>query len=266
MFQIVVMDPKTRREISAVINKAIDLAKTQRVDDHRQIPTYELLLEEEKYYRERLNAIRVSMKPIPLDDMSYVMEIKNEMKSMLEKIQDEFQDQEHINVGKLDNAKRVKNGLRWVLKSYRSMQDLVSLIRTLNAVLNHIEPSLPQYSERGTTSTTLPRPTDASNVVTECITDGSENTANLLPTSSSDVLKTLFDTCLNGINMIESIKNESGEWTQNQGYRLRLWGSGLFDDALPLKELFNNAKDYTKPLYDFLLEAFVDIAITEGYF
>lgn len=87
-----------------------------------------------------------------------------------------------------------------------------------------------------------------------------------LPTTPlfSNVLWRLYDICLRGLNLIDLAKDEIGDLPRSQTYRLRLWGTGLFDEALSLDGLLYASKENTESLHTFLLEAFVDIAIAEG--
>ncbi|KAL8708923.1 MAG: hypothetical protein Q9220_006255 [cf. Caloplaca sp. 1 TL-2023] len=115
----------------------------------------------------------------------------------------------------------------------------------------------------GGSPTSAPHTESTVKVMNEPEAVSSPPTMDIQPTSSLNVLRQLFYPCLKGLDQIGTATDKTGDSARAQSQRLRLWGIGLFEDALPLDELLHASGSSTEPLRTFILGALVDIAVIE---
>ena len=125
---------------------------------------------------------------------------------------------------------------------------------------------LPPYTSPGNPPYQLPETLVPGTDTNTTSTHGFDQIPELPPTSSNKVFKNFCTTCLNGLNMIQLINGNIGNMARSQTCRLRLWGTGLSDELLPLEALLSAYGNPGDSLYTFLLESFVEIVIAEGLF
>ena len=241
-----------------IIEKSSNLVqrfnKALKDDNNFSIIYYRLLAEKGKY-EGWANNMRVVGNQIPPKDLETVNEIKDKLEETFHKVEKRFGKYKPAFGGKAQRAD-AKARMKWILGESDEIKELLDLIRTLNESLGIVAPILPPYTSPGPTATT--------EVIDEPHPGSAGHIEELSTPSFSNVLWKLFDTCLHCLSVIGLAKDKIGDLAKGQAYRLRLWGVGLFQDVISLDELLYASRKHTDSLRTFLLEAFVDIAITEG--
>ena len=224
-------------------------------DDNNFSIIYFKLMAERATYEVWANNMRVVGNQIPPKDLEIVNEIKDKLEETFHRVEKKIGKYEPTFGGKAQRAD-AKARMKWILGESDEIKELLELIQTLNKGLTIMAPILPPYASPGPSATT--------EVVSEPHPGSAGHITELSTPLFSNMLWKLFDTCLHCLSIVGLAKDRIGDLANGQAYRLRLWGVGLFQDVISLDELLYASRKHTESLKTFLLEAFVDIAMTEG--